>query len=182
MCPSRVPQQAQIASVISSMHVSFKAGLSKIVRPVVLPKQMSSSQAGAAWAQFCLRRVPSLFGRKQWSRIAARITWFACPPPLPRCDQQWFEQPRSDPVSALSERVWLQQPRARGRPHTNAAQSLQAGMGWDGVEGRMGPYTYAAVCQDAPAAQCRCDFQRYCAADVVLKDAHGLRAAVLLPA
>ena len=121
MCPSRVPQPEQIASVIPSVHLSFTTGLSKIIRPVVLPKQMSSSQAGAAWAQFCLRRVPSLFGRKQWSRIAARITWFACPPPLPRCDQQWFEQPRSDPVSALSERVWLypvqacERSRARGQ-------------------------------------------------------------------
>ena len=140
MCPSRLSQPINISSVIPSVHFSFKAGLGKSIRPVVLPKQMSSSRAGAAWAQFCLRCVPSLFGRKQWSRTAARITWYACPPQPPRCDQQWFEQSRSGPVSALSDRVWLQRPRARSRPHTNAAQSYQAGMGvgtW--VKGGWGP-------------------------------------------
>ena len=69
------------------------------------------------------------------------------------------------------------------RPATHQRCAVFAGRYGCGTggEGRMGPHTYAAVCQDAPTVQSRCDFQRYCAADVFLNDTPGMRAAVLLP-
>ena len=127
-------------SISDSIHALFvqswveqnhsSGGFAQTDELVASRRSMGTVLPACAASQACLG----------WSRTAARITWYACPPQPPRCDQQWFEQSRSGPVSALSDRVWLQRPRARSRPHTNAAQSYQAGMGvGTGVKGGWGP-------------------------------------------